>query len=158
MTDDESPSETDDRRDAPLTDLAEEVGRRREERTADAVEEAFTEMDVEGDVDAEDVWDRLDRNETTTEVEDAAADPALDAEADDDPVAAPVGESVDVDGDERVIPSRICHGCRYFGSPPEMACTHEGTEIREMVDVDHYRVVDCPVIVDEGEFELEGVE
>ena len=111
MTDDDSPSETDDRRDAPLTDLADEIGRRREERTGDAVDEAFTEMDVEEDVDAEDVWAQLDRDETTTDVADATDEPAVDADeaavdtTDEAAVDAgesaetPVGEPVDADGE-----------------------------------------------------------
>jgi len=32
---------------------------------------------------------------------------------------------------------------------PRCHCTNEGTEIREVVDTDHYEVTDCPKMVGE---------
>lgn len=106
--------------DEPLGDVAADVERRREQPTDDVFEEAFDEMDVE--VDAEAVWEQL---------EDEAGGPGDFAQA----------------GEERVVEKQsYCQRCRYFAEPPEVGCHHEGTEILELVDVDHFRVVDCPVV------------
>lgn len=113
--------------DEPLAEIAADVERRRE---ADDEDEAlFQSMETET-VDSDEVWAQL---------------------AGDEEVPVAVGDVVDPESerDVRRIPSRTCHGCRYFAAPPEMACEHEGTEIREVVDVDHYEVVDCPMVVDE---------
>lgn len=53
--------------------------------------------------------------------------------------------------DVRTISKATCHGCPHFGTPPELACTHEGTDILAMVDSDHFRVADCPMVVDDEE-------
>lgn len=46
-----------------------------------------------------------------------------------------------------VVPKRsYCERCEFFSTPPEVRCTNAGTEIRELVDTDHFRVVDCPVV------------
>jgi len=39
-----------------------------------------------------------------------------------------------------------CETCEYFSEPPAVACSHEGTEILEFVDMDTVRVSDCPVV------------
>lgn len=41
---------------------------------------------------------------------------------------------------------RYCESCEHFSSPPEVACSNPGTEIREVVDVEHFRVHNCPVV------------
>jgi hypothetical protein len=41
---------------------------------------------------------------------------------------------------------RYCEACKWFSSPPEVHCTHGGTEILEFLDMDTVRVVDCPVV------------
>jgi len=48
----------------------------------------------------------------------------------------------------------FCEQCEYFTEPPEIACTHTGTDIMEFIDIETVRVVDCP-IVEERE-RLEG--
>ncbi|MFC7230986.1 hypothetical protein ACFQMM_05325 [Saliphagus sp. GCM10025308] len=54
----------------------------------------------------------------------------------------------------RTIPKRsYCHQCEYFSDPPTVACTHEGTEILEMPSMDTYRVVDCPVVLEDEALE-----
>lgn len=132
----------------PMADLAEEVRRRESgsdsdsdsesgagaeaERDAlDELEDAFREVEV-GEVDEETVWESL------------AADDDAGSTAAVDPPQSDTDEGRDV----RVIPKSTCHTCRFFADPPAMGCTHEGTEIREMVDVDRYEVVDCPMVVD----------
>lgn len=87
----------------------------------DLPEDAFTEMET-GEVDEDFVW-----AEVADDVEPAAEETA----------------------DEVVIPKRkYCERCEYFASPPEATCTHEGTEILELVDMEHFRVVDCPVVAE----------
>lgn len=46
----------------------------------------------------------------------------------------------------QVVPTALCHRCEYFGDPPTLHCTHEGTTIHETVDMDHYRVSECPMV------------
>lgn len=91
-------------------------------------DEHFAEMDV-GDVDTEEVWaDLLFEDEET-----------------------PTGafEAAEVEGEDRpgtVVSKSLCHRCQYFGDPPALHCTHEGTTIHELVDMDHYRVTECPMV------------
>lgn len=63
---------------------------------------------------------------------------------------APVGvppPDVDVEGGGAVVPKRsYCERCEHFADPPEVSCRNPGTEIRELVDADHFRVVNCPVV------------
>ncbi|MEE6209438.1 hypothetical protein U3A55_04585 [Salarchaeum sp. III] len=127
-------------RSAPLSDLATGVRERGESRAGDQeFDDLFSEVDVT-DVDGEQAWrDLL-------------------AEQEGEPLA--VGQQVESeeDRDVRHIENRTCHNCQYFGEPPELHCTHEGTEIRRVVDTDHYEVVDCPMVVDEEEFDLPDAE
>lgn len=72
------------------------------------------------------------------------------------------GPSVSVEeteaGAEAVVPKRsYCERCEFFSSPPSVRCSNPGTEIVELVDSGHFRVVDCPVVEQRGEtgFELD---
>lgn len=123
-SDDGSPA-----REAPLGGLNEEIRRRRDRGGDDLFERAFAEVEVES-VQPDAVWERL--SEEEPEESEFAAEPGRD----------------DHDGRAvRVVDKRAyCQGCRYFSAPPIVSCTHEGTEIVELVDVDHFRVVDCPVV------------
>ncbi|GAA0646730.1 hypothetical protein [Salarchaeum japonicum] len=136
----ESDDADDDARSAPLSELATGVREREASRESDQeFDELFSEVDV-GELDGEQAWrDLL-------------------AEEEGEPLA--IGERVqtDEDRDVRVIENRTCHNCQYFGEPPELHCTHEGTDIRRVVDTDHYEVVDCPMVVDEEEFDLPDAE
>lgn len=129
---DEADGDAPGARDAPLSDLAERARRRRGD-DADEGEDAFDAFErMEGqDVDSGAVWERLAEGDAETVA--AGERPAEDA---------------DTDRDVRVIPSSTCHGCRYFGAPPELHCTHEGTEIREMTEPERFTVVDCPMVID----------
>jgi hypothetical protein len=50
---------------------------------------------------------------------------------------------------EHVVPKdKYCQSCPYLDDPPELACTHEGTEIVEVVDNERFRVRNCPMIED----------
>ena len=74
-----------------------------------------------------------------------------------DPAEAPVGvdprsgvESVETPGSdvrEHVVPKdTYCQSCPYLDDPPSLACTHEGTDIVEVVDSERFRVRDCPMV------------
>ncbi|MEF8856570.1 MAG: hypothetical protein V5A16_04025 [Haloplanus sp.] len=143
----ESPSDDD----APLDELAREVRARRTAHEAGGPDEAapdapsetatasdddlFETVDVDA-VDDEAVWESFVEGEMGPEerVGRGAA-------------AEPVSES-----DEHVVPKRdFCQRCPHFADPPETACTHEGTTIVEVVDTDHFRVRDCPIVADEDD-------
>jgi hypothetical protein len=51
----------------------------------------------------------------------------------------------------QVVPKTLCHRCEFFGEPPTLHCTHDGTTIHETVDMDHYRVSACPMVGEDGE-------
>jgi|GEM_PF-956903 len=112
-----------ERIDEPLGDLAERLNR--EDREAlEAGESAFEEVDT-GEVNIEDVWERLEAG------------------------PGPHGEALDEEEDVRRIPRSVCHDCPHFGDPPKLHCTYEGTTIREMPDSEHFVVVECPVVAGE---------
>lgn len=48
-----------------------------------------------------------------------------------------------------------CEQCEHFSGPPEVACTHEGTDIVEFLDMETVRVVDCPIVAERKELEEE---
>lgn len=106
-------------RDAPLEDVAERASDRRTSEEAPEAE-LFEEQDVT-ELDADAVWDHVESE------------------------GAP-----DRDGDERdvrvVESADYCERCPYFSEPPELSCSHPGTEIREVLDMDRFRVVDCPKV------------
>jgi len=88
-----------------------------------------------GSVDDEAVWESFTEGETGPEEQ-----VGLGAEVEQAP-----------EPDEHVVPKRdFCQRCPHFSSPPETACTHGGTTIVEVVDPDHFRVRNCPVVEDEN--------
>ena len=110
----------------PLGDLRRDVESRTGERKATDAREYFAEMDVE-DVDTDEVWaDLLFEDGEPTEGQFPAS-------------------GTDEKGGQ-VVTQGLCHRCEYFGDPPQLHCTHEGTDIRELVDMSHYRVTNCPMV------------
>lgn len=137
------PGDDADESDGPLGDLRRKVESRSDasgkaftdsETDAATGEEHFAEMDV-GDVDTDEVW----------------ADLLVD---DDAPMegSVPAAEfEVDSGKPGTVVTKRLCHRCQYFGDPPTLYCTHDGTSIEGLVDMNHYRVLDCPMVETEEE-------
>ena len=111
----------------PLSELSRGVRerRRRKEREPDAF--AAFDRGPLADLDDEELWTEL------------SADPDVS-----------MAESTADGRDVRVVAKRVCHGCPHFAAPPDVRCTHEGTEIRRLEDLDHFRVVDCPVVAEES--------
>jgi hypothetical protein len=131
-------------REGPLADVASKVDERRR-KTGDGAD-AFESVDV-GELDGEKLWEQLAEggDEPPISVAPEATDGATESAT----------EPAD-DRDVRTIPKETCHGCPHFGDPPELACTHEGTSILAMPDTDHFRVADCPIVV-EGEEDIGGI-
>ena len=115
--------------DEPLGDLRREVeSRDDDEKRASVPGDLFTEMAVD-EVDSEAVWTEL-------LLEDGPEEGSF-----------PVAERTEGDdGTYQVVPKRLCHRCEHFGDPPTLHCTHEGTTIHELADMDHYRVTACPMV------------
>lgn len=150
----EFPSEdpdAEDPREGPMGDLAAEIDRRREEEGDDAdLGDLFEESDVEA-VDREALWRQV-AGEEAAELVDSDVDGSDDGPT----VQSPTPEATEDPGDraERVVEKRsYCQGCEHFSAPPEVHCSHEGTEILEAVDMEHFRVVDCPVVAEDEELE-----
>lgn len=90
---------------------------------------AFERMDT-GEVDPDEVWNRL-------------------SEAQERGSVAQEGERTYAE----VSKHRFCEQCEFFSDPPEVACSHDGTEILEFVDQETVRLVDCPVVAEREELE-----
>lgn len=107
-----------------------------EEDPFDALEEPgetdpFVEMDAGSETIGEDVFRMLGDEET---------EPPAGLNIERDPAVEEVDEGV-------VVPKQsYCEQCPHFSEPPTVACTHPGTTIHELVDLQHFRVSDCPVV------------
>ncbi|MFC7082463.1 hypothetical protein [Halorussus caseinilyticus] len=145
-------------REGPLADVASAVDERRRRKRDET--DAFESVDV-GDIDGEKLWEEL--AERGDEGEGATAAVSADAPTAESADATEVAETTSPDPaasasdrDVRTIPTETCHGCPHFGDPPDLACTHEGTDILAMPDTGHFRVADCPMVVD-GEEDISGI-
>jgi hypothetical protein len=119
--------------DSPLSELAAEASPSSEAEESDL----FEKVDV-GDVDSQAVWDAVvDADGTSQDILGEPAEPAAGAE----PARKPA---------EHVIDKReYCQRCEYFTAPPTVACTHEGTDIVELVDDERFMVRNCPKVKDD---------
>jgi hypothetical protein len=129
--------------DAPLADLAREV---RERRAAADADDADVGPTAEDRID-EDPFETVD----VAEVDDEAVWESF-VEGEDDPEAgvglgAEVSEADD-EGEHVVSKREFCQQCPHFSEPPAATCTHEGTTIVEVVDADHFRVRNCPIVAE----------
>lgn len=134
---------------APLDDLSREVRERREREAQEqpAESDLFEAVDV-GEIDAEQVWEEI------VSEEERAEGKAVGAGSE----AEKVGSGGPDQRPEHLLPkSEFCGRCPYLTEPPELACSHEGTDIVEVADVDHFRVRGCPFAAeDEPSFEELG--
>lgn len=114
--------------DAPLSSVASSVAERRERAADQSDDDLFSEESVP-EIDTDVVWDRLDEE-------------------------GPSELPGDVEQEFRVIEKRsYCEQCPYFSEPPDVQCTHDGTEILELVDMDSFRVVNCPKVREDERLE-----
>lgn len=145
---------------APLSDLARHVSDRRRgreptdsasRRSGDAEQaterggasggsdDPFRQMSV-AEIDEEVLWSSLEGGEEPT-VTVGPAEPAGAGDLADEEATATANAN------ETVVPKgEYCQKCPYLHDPPELACTHEGTEIVAVEDADHFRVRDCPMV------------
>jgi hypothetical protein len=119
--------ENGDEEDNPFADL--------EEVDADAAgDDVFAEMDASVEAVSEsDVLSLLDADDSLQEVD--------------------IGEVPDVEVDDEglVVPkSSYCERCEYFSEPPEVSCSHQGTEIHELPDRTNLLVSNCPIVAERG--------
>lgn len=145
---------------APLADLARRVSDRRRERETESgaassaslgVEEVSESGDASGgtddpfreisvaEIDEEALWSSLEADEEPTVAVGSSDSPGAAALADEGAATAGSDEHVVAKGD-------YCQKCPYLHDPPELACTHEGTEIVAVEDSEHFRVRNCPVV------------
>ncbi|MFB6224284.1 MAG: hypothetical protein ABEH86_11505 [Haloarcula sp.] len=50
---------------------------------------------------------------------------------------------------------RYCEQCEFFSEPPNAHCTNDGTEIREFIDMETVRLLNCPVVAEQHEIDGE---
>lgn len=93
------------------------------------VDSAFAEMDVEK-LDPDSVWQELTSAQSRGSVGDARKRTYAE-----------------------VSKHAYCEQCEHFSDPPDIHCTHEGTEIVEFLDMETVRVVDCPVVAEREKLE-----
>lgn len=124
---------------APLGNIAEEVQRRRErrERESEAESDLFEEMDVR-EVDSDELWDVIFGEEEREEAEGRAVGAGGEAEQ--------IGTAPGADDrpEHRIPKAKYCQRCPYLSAPPMVACDHDGTDIVEVSDSEHFVVRGCP--------------
>ncbi|WP_311171518.1 hypothetical protein [Halobellus ordinarius] len=130
--------------DVPLADLARRISDRNSEGPGTvepepgedgATDGPFEEMSV-SEIDEETLWSSL-----------GAADDPTAGVGIGEP-AEPVSESDREIREYVVSKAKYCQKCPHLSDPPNLTCTHEGTEIVEVVDSEHFRVRNCPIVED----------
>lgn len=115
--------------DAPLGSIAASVDERRN-RDTDRPDDGLFDEESVPEIDTDVVWEQLDDADSPAERPD------------------------DAEEDVRVIEKRsYCEQCPFFSEPPEVSCSHEGTEILELVNMEQFRVVDCPKVREDERLE-----
>jgi hypothetical protein len=103
----------------------------------------FEEMDV-SDVDTDAVWASV--------LEDDPDDPDGPGDAEEDTPGVDVGTAAAADvestvDDDHIVPKDdYCESCHFFGDPPTVECSYEGADVVEVVDMEQFRVRNCPVV------------
>lgn len=149
--------------DAPLADLARRVSDRRRASDSESAAQSGTPPDVESvereeppaegddpfrrmsvaEIDEETLWSSLEADAEPT----VAVGSPESAESADVGTPGEEGAEAASEPNEHVVSkTEYCQKCPYLQDPPELACTHEGTEIVAVEDADHFRVRNCPMI------------
>lgn len=151
--------------DAPLSGLAGRIADRRRQETTDTTGVSIEELDSEfpgsppsehdddpfeemsvGEIDEETLWSSLESGEATG-VGDTTG---IETDSLNGAGPAPGVESVEDAGPEMrehvVLKQTYCQSCPYLDDPPALACTHEGTDIVEVIDGERFRVRNCPMV------------
>ncbi|WP_256545576.1 hypothetical protein [Halobellus inordinatus] len=101
-------------------------------------DDLFEEMSV-GDIEAETLWSSL-------ESDDSAEQVGLGETASSVSEAGTTTRTSSRATEHVVSKTKYCQKCPYLTEPPELACAHDGTEIVAVVDADHFRVRECPMV------------
>lgn len=135
----ESGEPDEDLSEAPLDRIASDVRERRQRREREPEADLFEEMDVR-EIDGEQIWDELLSEEE--EVEGASeSERAVGAGAE----VTEVGTAPGQQRQAHIVPKdEFCGRCPHLGDPPALTCEHDGTDIVEVTDADHFRVRGCP--------------
>ena len=126
-------------------------------------DEVFDEMDISA-VDGEALWEELAEAETQAGSFDGEGSAGVEAEPGGGQIdAEPAEPSVGMDDGrstggsdsnrdtETLVDKRAyCQQCPYFSAPPEVSCSHDGTEIVEVLKDGRFRVTNCPVVTETG--------
>lgn len=89
---------------------------------------AFEAVDIDA-LDDEELWEAIDSDDTTATVEETRY--------------------------SEVSKHRFCEQCEFFAEPPASRCTHEEANILEYLDMEHVRVVNCPIVAEQRRIENE---
>jgi len=100
-------------------------------------EDPFEQVEV-GDIDEEEVWESIDDEGATPDEPSIGAGVDAERVERDDPGAKRPDHVVDK--------GSYCQRCRFFSAPPDVRCTHDGTEVVEVVDSERFRVRGCPMV------------
>jgi len=114
---------------APLSDVAARATASDRRPTDERLEDLFDRESVPR-VDPDRLWDEIEGETETSPISDHG-----------DPVSRTISKR------------QYCHQCEHFSKPPEVACTNEGTDILEAPSMDEFRVVNCPVVLEEEALE-----
>lgn len=96
------------------------------------------------------VWELVLGSDTAV-AETADFSSATGPDADMPPGAETVETATETEHEEHIVNKRkYCQLCEYFSDPPDVSCSHPGTEILEVTDSDQFRVKDCPMIAKGG--------
>lgn len=141
-------------REGPLSEVASEIDAAVEDQGDPPGDGLFEEGADVGEVDREALWRQVAGEDAAAEV----AEETVRGEFEDGPAvrrpdAGTEGVTVEERTERVVEKAKYCHSCQYFSEPPDVHCTHDGTEIMEMVDVDHFRLANCPVVAEDEELE-----
>lgn len=101
-------------------------------------DDPFEEMSV-GDIEAETLWSSLESDDSADQV--GLGEPANSVSE-----AGTTTRTSSRATEHVVSKTEYCQKCPYLTDPPELECTHDGTEIVAVVDADHFRVRECPMI------------
>ena len=69
------------------------------------------------------------------------------------------GDASESAGESRyaeVSKHRYCEQCEHFSSPPDVHCTNDEAEILEFTDMEHVRLLDCPVVAEQRQLADDG--
>jgi hypothetical protein len=120
------------------------------EENGDEEDNPFADLEeVDADAAGDDVFAEMDASVEAVSESDVLS--LLDA--DDSPQEVDIGEVPDVEVDDEglVVPkSSYCERCEYFSEPPEVSCSHQGTEIHELPDRTNLLVSNCPIVAERG--------